>query len=165
LDDWVHYLPTANATLNATATVLLVWGYVLIKLRRETAHKRVMLTAFAVSIAFLICYLIYHKMVGHVVFQGPPNARAFYYVILCSHIPLAFTVPVLACITIYLGYRDRRARHKRWAKWTFPIWLYVSITGVMIYVMLYHLYPAADYPPAAEHLIIEELPLAAGESP
>jgi uncharacterized membrane protein YozB (DUF420 family) len=165
LDDWLHYLPTVNATLNATATLLLVWGYVLIKRRREAAHKRVMLTAFGVSIAFLTCYLIYHAKVGSVRFEGPPDVRIAYLTILVSHILLAITVPVLAGVTIYLGYRDRRARHKRWAKWTFPIWLYVSITGVVIYVMLYHLYPAADYSPAARGLIIEELPLAAGESP
>jgi uncharacterized membrane protein YozB (DUF420 family) len=161
----LHYLPTVNATLNATATVLLVSGYVLIKRRRETAHKRVMLTAFGVSIAFLTCYLIYHFNVGSVRFQGPADVRTVYYIILISHILLAVTVPVLAGVTIYLGYRDRRERHVRWAKWTFPIWLYVSVTGVVIYVMLYHLYPAADFSPAAESLIIEKLPQAAGESP
>ncbi len=165
MDRWVGYLPTVNATLNATATVLLVWGYRLIKHRREMAHKRVMLTAFGVSIAFLTCYLVYHGIAGHVKFQGPPGAAAIYYAILISHVLLAATVPVLAGVTIYLGYRDRRERHKRWAKWTFPIWLYVSITGVVIYLMLYHLYPAADYPAAAEALIIRQLPLAAGESP
>jgi uncharacterized membrane protein YozB (DUF420 family) len=165
LDGWVSYLPTVNATLNATATVLLVWGYWLIKHRREAAHKRVMLSAFAVSIAFLTCYLVYHAFAGHVQFQGPPGVRIFYYGILISHVLLAAAVPVLAGITIYLGYRDRRVRHKRWAKWTFPIWLYVSITGVVIYLMLYHLYPAADFPSPTAGLIIEQLPLAAQETP
>ncbi|HEY1784032.1 MAG TPA: DUF420 domain-containing protein [Pirellulales bacterium] len=160
-------MPTVNATLNATATVLLVVGFVLIKMprRRETAHKRVMLTAFGVSIAFLTCYLIYHFIVGSVRFQGPSDVRTVYYIILISHILLAVTVPVLAGMTIYLGYRDLRQRHIRWAKWTFPIWLYVSVTGVVIYVMLYHLYPSADFAPAAERSIIEKLPQAAGESP
>jgi uncharacterized membrane protein YozB (DUF420 family) len=145
--------------------VLLVAGYVLIKRRREIAHKRVMLTAFGVSIAFLVCYLLYHAMVGSVRFQGPGDVRIVYFTILITHVILAATVPVLAGVTIYLGYRDRRARHKRWAKWTFPIWLYVSITGVVIYLMLYHLYPASDFPAPVEGLIIERLPLAAGESP
>ncbi len=147
--------------------MLLVAGYVLIKRKRrqETAHKRVMLTAFGVSIAFLTCYLIYHFNVGSVRFQGPPDVRTVYYIILISHILLAVTVPVLAGVTIYLGYRDRRQRHVRWAKWTFPIWLYVSVTGVVIYVMLYHLYPPADFSATAENLIIERLPEAAGESP
>ncbi len=125
-----------------------------------------MLTAFFVSIAFLTCYLVYHFNVGSVRFQGPPDVRTVYYIILISHILLAVTVPVLAGVTIYLGYRDfRRAAYVRWAKWTFPIWLYVSVTGVVIYVMLYHLYPAADFPPTAQNLIIEGLPDAAGESP
>lgn len=147
--------------------MLLVVGYVLIKRKRrlELAHKRVMLTAFGVSIAFLACYLLYHFNVGSVRFQGPPDVRTVYLIILISHILLAVTVPVLAGMTIYLGYRDLRERHVRWAKWTFPIWLYVSITGVVIYAMLYHLYPASDFSPAAETLIIEKLPEAAGESP
>jgi uncharacterized membrane protein YozB (DUF420 family) len=149
LSDWIHYLPTVNATLNATATVLLVWGYRLIKARREVAHKRVMLSAFAVSIVFLTCYLLYHYHVGSVRFQGPPAIRALYLAILLTHVLLAAAVPVLAGVTIYLGYRDRRANHRRWAKWTFPIWLYVSITGVVIYVMLYHLYP----PPASASIM------------
>jgi uncharacterized membrane protein YozB (DUF420 family) len=137
----VQYLPTVNASLNATATVLLVIGYWLIKQRREVAHKRVMLTAFGVSMLFLTCYLIYHAQVGHVKFPGPEPIRTAYYVMLISHVLLAAIVPVLAGRTIYLGLRDRRATHRRWAKWTFPIWLYVSITGVLIYFMLYHLYP------------------------
>jgi uncharacterized membrane protein YozB (DUF420 family) len=139
----VHYLPTVNAVLNATAAVLLVIGWLLIKQRRETAHKRVMLTAFGVSIAFLTCYLIYHAQVGSVKFTGPPPIRQIYLTILVTHVALAFTVPFLAARTIYLGLRDRRAEHRRLAQWTFPIWLYVSVTGVVIYVMLYFLYPAA----------------------
>jgi len=147
--------------------VLLIWGYRLIKgrPRRETAHKRVMLTAFGVSIAFLVCYLVYHFNVGSVRFTGPSDVRTVYLIILASHVVLAATVPVLAGMTIYLGYRDRRRQHVRWAKWTFPIWLYVSITGVVIYVMLYHLYPPDELAPPAEARIIEQLPSAAGEYP
>ncbi|HTQ37512.1 MAG TPA: DUF420 domain-containing protein [Pirellulales bacterium] len=138
----IEYLPTVNASLNATATVLLLVGYWLIKRRREVAHKRVMLSAFGVSMLFLACYLTYHAMkTWHTVFGGPQPVRTVYYAMLISHVILAATVPVLAGRTIYLGLCDRRMAHRRWAQWTFPIWLYVSITGVLIYFMLYHLYP------------------------
>jgi uncharacterized membrane protein YozB (DUF420 family) len=139
----VEQLPAVNATLNALATVLLVTGWLLIKARRERAHKITMLSAFAVSCAFLACYLVYHYHVGSVPFAGPAAVRAVYLVILLTHIVLAVTVPFLAGITIYLGLADRRKKHRQLARWTFPIWLYVSVTGVVIYVMLYHLYPPA----------------------
>jgi uncharacterized membrane protein YozB (DUF420 family) len=136
-------LASLNAALNALATVLLLLGYVLIKSGREQAHKRTMLTAFGVSVAFLASYLIYHYQVGgrgtH--FAGTGLVRPVYYAILISHIVLAAAVPVLAVATIALGLRDRRAAHRRWARVTFPIWLYVSVTGVLVYWMLYHLYP------------------------
>ncbi len=140
----VHYLPTVNAALNATATVLLLLGLFLIKRGRETAHKRVMLSAFGVSILFLICYLAYHAQVGSVKFTGPSPVRQIYLTILGTHVVLAATVPFLAGRTLYLGLRDRRVPHRRLAKWTYPIWLYVSITGVVVYVMLYHLYPPCE---------------------
>lgn len=164
MPSWIHWLPTVNATLNALATLLLVAGYRLIKAKHETAHARVMLSAFGVSIVFLACYLTYHALLldrtgqGHVTFQGPPPVAAVYLVILLTHVSLAAIVPVLAGVTIYLGYRDRRARHRRWAKWTFPIWLYVSVTGVVIYLMLYHLYPA----PAATTTMSAAIRQAAG---
>ena len=144
-----HSLVHLNATLNAVAAVLLVIGLVMIKRGRVTAHKRVMLTAFAVSIVFLGCYLWYHYLVGSVKFTHPGAVRYVYYVILLSHVLLAFAVPVLAIWTIYLGLRaqvlpDYRARHRRLARWTYPIWLYVSVTGVVVYAMLYHLWPPAD---------------------
>jgi len=151
----IRLLPTVNAVLNALATVLLLWGYVLIKGRREPAHKRVMITAFVVSILFLTCYLIYHWNVGSVHFEGPPVVRTIYLGILLTHVTLAATVPFLAGATIYLGLRDRRARHRALARWTFPIWLYVSVTGVVIYLMLYHLYPAS-----AAHSIMLRMPTA-----
>lgn len=143
LDLW-RVLPAADACLNAVAATLLIVGYRLIKQRRETAHKRVMLAAFGVSVAFLACYLTYHIGArltgrGELHFAGPLAVRLVYLAILVSHVLLAFTVPVLALATIYLGFADRRAAHRRLARWTFPIWLYVSITGVVIYVMLYHL--------------------------
>ncbi len=138
----VTTLPAINASLNALATVLLIVGYVLIKQRRETAHKWTMLTAFAVSVLFLACYLVYHAQAGSKSFSGPPPVSYVYYSILITHVVLAATVPMLAGLTIWWGYTDQRIRHVRLARWTFPIWLYVSITGVIIYVMLYQLYTA-----------------------
>ncbi len=137
----VEQLPAVNATLNALATALLLIGWTLIKTRRERAHKTVMLTAFAVSVVFLACYLVYHYHVGSVRFQGPAGVRILYLTILVTHVTLAATVPVLAGVTIFWGLTDRRQKHRQWARWTFPIWLYVSITGVVIYVMLYQLFP------------------------
>jgi len=137
----VRDLPAVNASLNATATVLLLVGFYLIKHRRETAHKWTMLSAFVVSILFLICYLIYHAQALHVAFSGPAVARYIYYSILTPHVILAASVPFLAVITIYYGITDQRLRHRRIARWTFPIWLFVSVTGVVVYLMLYHLYP------------------------
>ncbi len=134
-------LATADAILNATATVLLISGYVLIKRRREKAHKWVMLSALGVSIAFLTCYLTYHLTNEPVKFAGTGAIWWAYIVILVSHVILAATVPVLAIWTIILGLKDRRAAHRKLAWWTFPIWLYVSVTGVVVYWMLYHLYP------------------------
>jgi uncharacterized membrane protein YozB (DUF420 family) len=140
-------LPHVNALLNFTATVLLIVGLVLIKRRREAAHRNVMLAAFGTSVAFLVCYLTYH---GGLWYQGLPTSKRFtagppvsylYFAILISHVLLAMAVPVLAIATIYFGLTDQRPRHLRWAKWTFPIWLYVSVTGVVIYLMLYRLYP------------------------
>lgn len=139
-----HPLAHINALLNATATVLLVVGYVLIKQRRETAHKRTMLTAFGVSVLFLISYLAYHVWpVGAQAtpFPGPRSVKLGVYLpLLISHILLAMVVPPLAAVTIYLGLRDKRERHRRLARWTFPIWLYVSVTGVLVYLMLYQIW-------------------------
>ena len=135
----VHQFPAINATLNGTASVLLVTGYTLIRQRRIEAHKRVMLTAFGVSIAFLICYLIYHSQVGSVHYPKTGAIRMVYFTILISHTMLAATVPFLAVITLRRGLTARYDKHRRIARWTFPIWLYVSVTGVVVYVMLYHL--------------------------
>jgi putative membrane protein len=138
----LEHLPAVNASLNATAGVLLVLGLLLIRRRMETAHTFTMCAAFGVSMLFLGCYLYYHFHVGSVKFTGPQPIRTVYLVILLTHVVLAAAVPFLASWTIYLGFRDRRMAHRRWANRTFPIWLYVSITGVVIYFMLYHLYPA-----------------------
>ena len=137
----IQHLPTVNALLNATATVLLLAGYLQIKRRRVTAHRNLMLAAFVVSVVFLACYLFYHWHVGSKKFELTGPIRPLYYAILLTHVVLAAAVPVLAGVTIVLGLRDRREKHRRIARWTFPIWLYVSVTGVIIYLMLYHLPP------------------------
>jgi putative membrane protein len=123
---------------------LLVSGFVLIKRGHERAHKWAMLAALGVSTAFLTCYLTYHLTSEPVRFGGSGAIRPVYFSILISHVALAATVPVLAIWTAVLGLRDRRAAHRKLAWWTFPIWLYVSITGVIVYLMLYHLYPPAS---------------------
>jgi protein SCO1/2/putative membrane protein len=132
-------LPTLNAALNATAAVLIVWGWTLIRRKRIEAHRRVMLTAFGVSILFLISYLIYHYMVGSVRFQKTGTIRTVYLSILLTHTILAAAVPFLATITLVRGLRQRYDKHRRIARWTLPIWLYVSVTGVIVYWMLYRI--------------------------
>ncbi len=152
-----HPLVHLNAGLNALAALLLVVGLVLIRRGRERAHGRVMLTAFFVSCLFLVSYLTYHAMVGSVKFTHPGAVRYVYWAILASHVLLAMTVPFLALMTIYFGLKATgwravsdmpaddlarfRRKHRRLARWTFPIWFYVSITGVVVYTMLYHLWP------------------------
>ena len=133
----VPILATVNATLNATATVLLLRGYSFIRSRQIERHKRTMLAAFAVSIAFLICYVVYHVQVGSVHYTGTGILRPIYYSILITHVLLAATVPVLAPITIRRAWKGEFPRHRAIARWTFPVWLYVSITGVVVYLMLY----------------------------
>ena len=145
MSDLVLILPHVNATLNALATVLLVLGYVQIKRRQELAHKWTMLSCFAVSVAFLACYVTYHILLEGVSKRfpsyPPPLVRTAYYAILLTHVVLAAAVPFLAVATIWLGLADKRIAHRRLARWTFPIWLYVSVTGVIVYLMLYQLYP------------------------
>jgi putative membrane protein len=137
-------LATADAVLNSIAALLLVSGYALIKRGHETVHKWTMLAALGVSSAFLICYLTYHLTAEPTTFGGSGPIRGLYLSILISHVTLAATVPVLAIWTAILGLKDRRRAHRKLAWWTFPIWLYVSITGVIVYLMLYHLYPSVS---------------------
>jgi len=132
-------LPTINAILNATAAILLIWGFTLIRRKRIQTHRKVMITAFATSCLFLVCYLIYHARVGHVDFPKTGPIRAVYFSILGTHTVLAALVPILAIVTLRRGLAARYDRHRRLARWTLPIWLYVSVTGVVVYVMLYHL--------------------------
>jgi len=133
----VHSLPAVNATLNATAAILLLVAYRFIRNGQIQAHRRTMLTAFGVSVAFLICYLIYHSQTGVLHYAKTGTIRYVYFSILTTHTILAATVPVLAIITLRRGLRSDFKRHRRIARWTFPIWLYVSVTGVVVYLMLY----------------------------
>jgi len=136
----ISLLPSINATLNALSAVLLVCGYVLIRRKQIARHRRVMLTAFVTSCLFLVCYLVYHAQVGSVPFHHEGTTlRTVYLSILFTHTVLAATVPVLAIITLRRGLAARYDRHRKIARWTLPIWLYVSVTGVVVYVMLYHM--------------------------
>ena len=133
----VHDLPAVNASLNAVSGVLLVGGYTLMRLRRIDLHRKVMIAAFATSSLFLVCYLVYHAQVGSVPFPRYGFVRSLYFTILITHVVLAATVPPLAIITMTRGLQGRYPQHRRIARWTFPIWLYVSVTGVLVYVLLY----------------------------
>ncbi len=133
----IRDLPTVNASLNGLATILLLYGYSLIRAGKREQHKKVMLSAFAVSAVFLVCYLVYHFNVGSVPYQGQGPMRTVYFTILISHVILAATVPVLTLLTLWRAFQQRFDKHKRIARITFPIWLYVSITGVIVYLMLY----------------------------
>ncbi len=144
LPGWCAALPAVNASLNLLATILLVVGWRLIRAGKREAHRNVMLSAFAVSVVFLACYLVYHAGLHHYTgthgkkFEGVGVARVGYFVLLISHVLLATVVPVLAILTIVRGLRADWERHRRIARITFPVWLYVSVTGVVIYLMLYH---------------------------
>jgi len=133
-------LPALNATLNGTCAILLTIGYVLIRSGRVRQHRRVMIAAFVTSTLFLVSYLIYHANIGSKPFPGTGPIRVVYLAILVSHILLAIAIVPMALITLTRGLRERFDRHVAIARWTLPLWLYVSITGVVVYVMLYKLY-------------------------
>jgi len=133
-------LPALNASLNGLATVLLALGYLFVKLKKIEAHRNLMIAAGATSAAFLASYLVYHFNVGSVKFQGVGGIRYLYFGILISHVLLAMVIAVLVPKTFWHAYKQDFDSHRRIARITFPIWMYVSITGVVIYVMLYQLY-------------------------
>jgi putative membrane protein len=136
-------LPTLNALLNATSAVLVVLAYRAIKRLDIDRHRRLMLSAASVSALFLVSYLTYHAQVGSVRFTAQGLPRLVYFAVLISHTVLAVATLPLVLRTLYLGLKRRDDRHRRIARWTLPIWLYVSVTGVVVYVMLYQLYPPA----------------------
>lgn len=135
----VYDLPALNAALNSLSTVLLITGWFLIRNRKIAAHRAVMITALVTSSLFLTSYLIYHAQVGSVPFRGQGPIRTVYFAILITHTILAATVPFLAAITVWRAYKKRFDRHRAIARWTLPIWLYVSATGVIVYLMLYQM--------------------------
>ncbi len=133
-------LPTVNAVLNSICTVLLVTGWILIRQGRIAQHRAVMIAAFSTSCLFLISYLVYHAQVGSVKFTGQGTIRIVYFTILLTHIVLAAAIVPLVLVTLSRGLKRQDARHRAIARWTMPIWLYVSVTGVLVYLMLYRLY-------------------------
>ena len=135
----VTQLPAVNATLNGIAATLLAAGYVCIRRGRIDLHRRCMLAAFATSALFLASYLVYHAQVGSRPFTGEGPVRVIYFTVLVSHIVLAAAILPLAIVTLRRGLRRDDARHAALARWTLPIWLYVSVTGVAVYWMLYRL--------------------------
>ena len=130
-------LPAVNATLNATSGVFLLIGWLLIRARKPQAHRLAMLAAFATSTLFLVCYVIYHAQVGSVPFTRQGFVRPLYFTILITHVVLAAGVVPMILITMSRGLKGRFLQHRRIARWTFPIWMYVSVTGVLVYVLLY----------------------------
>ncbi|MBV8811609.1 MAG: DUF420 domain-containing protein [Acidobacteriaceae bacterium] len=137
----IHDLPALNATLNGIAAVLLMAGYALIRRKQINAHHKVMWTAFGVSCVFLASYLIYHYNVGVVPFSKLGWVRTFYLWLLATHTVLAGAVPILAIITLTYAQKGKFQKHRALAKWTFPVWLYVSVTGVIVYLLLYQVQP------------------------
>jgi uncharacterized membrane protein YozB (DUF420 family) len=133
-------LPALNASLNGVAGVFLAAGYLFIRRRQITAHRASMLCAFAASSLFLVSYVIYHANAGSRPFPGTGPVRALYFLILITHVVLAAAILPMAIITLSRALRERFDRHVRIARWTLPLWLYVSVTGVVIYVMLYRVY-------------------------
>jgi putative membrane protein len=135
-----YSLAPLNAILNGTATVLLVAGYIFIKRKQVATHRACMLSALVVSAIFLTSYLTYHYHVGEVRFSGTGWVRPLYFLILIPHIALAGLIVPLALATAYFALKARFPTHKKIARWTWPLWIYVSVTGVIIYFMLYQLY-------------------------
>jgi putative membrane protein len=135
----VHSLPAVNATLNAISTVLLVSGFLLIRRRQVAHHRRVMIAACVTSTLFLISYLTYHAQVGSVRFTKSGAIRTVYFTILLTHTILAVTIVPLVLVTLSRGLSKRFDRHRAIARWTLPLWMYVSVTGVIVYLMLYRL--------------------------
>ena len=143
MPDYIPFLPHLNAVLNSTSALLLVSGFRFIRLGRIRAHRNCQLAALFTSILFLISYLTYHFNHGATRFPGQGLVRPFYFVLLISHTILAVVIVPLIMITLYRAARGDFVRHRRIARWTLPLWLYVSVTGVIVYLMLYHLYPSS----------------------
>ena len=148
MKDFIFTLPHINALLNATSGIFLITGYVLIRRRKTNAHRRSMIAAFIASIIFLISYVLYHSLLAYYLGQGPTKfkgegmIRPVYFFILITHTFLAIIIVPFVIITLRRGLKGNYDKHRRIARWTFPLWLYVSVTGVIVYLMLYQIYPS-----------------------
>jgi uncharacterized membrane protein YozB (DUF420 family) len=137
----LHDLPAVNASLNAISAVLLIAGFVLIKRKNRTAHRNCMLGALVASTLFLACYLYYHFHAGRTVFKDPAWFRPIYLALLLTHTTLAVAIVPMILVTVIRAAKQQFDRHKQIARWTWPLWMYVSVTGVLIYYLLYHRFP------------------------
>ena len=142
MPDYIPYLPHLNAFLNTTSAVFLIAGFSFIRARHIKAHRNCQVTAVVTSTLFLISYVTYHYYHGETRFLGQGTVRPFYFAVLISHVILAIVIVPLVIITVYRAARGDFSRHRRIARWTLPLWLYVSVTGVIVYLMLYHIYPS-----------------------
>jgi putative membrane protein len=144
LDAIIPYLPHFQAILNSAATLMLGSGYYFIRQRQRTRHRNCMITALVVSSVFMVSYLTYHAAVGYMPFAGQGMIRPLYFTLLASHVILAAAIVPLVLITVYFALRGNFTRHPRIARWTLPLWLYVSVSGVVIYLLGFHVYPPAS---------------------
>jgi uncharacterized membrane protein YozB (DUF420 family) len=146
--NYIYALPHLNATLNSISAVLLITGFFFIRKLNIAAHKRCMIAAFVTSTLFLISYITYHTLLVYYLGQGPTRFRGegwirpVYFTILITHTILAIAIAPMVLITLIQALRERFDKHRRIARWTFPVWLYVSVTGVLVYLFLYQFYPA-----------------------
>ena len=137
----VSDLPAVNAGLNTLSAILLTCGFVFIKRDKPTAHRNCMIGAFSVSAVFLVCYLTYHAQVGHTSFQDPAWFRPIYLAILIPHVLLAGLIVPMILTALWFAFRGKLEKHRRIAKWTWPLWMFVSVSGVVIYLLLYQIFP------------------------
>jgi uncharacterized membrane protein YozB (DUF420 family) len=141
----VHDLPAVNATLNGLSAILLAAGFICIKRKKVAAHRACMIAAFSTSVIFLICYLTYHYLAGITRFQNPPWFRPWYLTLLTTHTILAAVIVPLILVTLHRALKQRFDLHKQIARWTWPLWMYVSVTGVAVYLILYQIFPQAAH--------------------
>ena len=144
LDEVIPYLPHFQAVLNSAATIMLGAGFYFIRQRQLERHRNCMIAALVISSVFMISYLTYHAAVGYMPFAGQGSIRPFYFTLLASHVILAAAIVPLVLITVYFALRGNFTRHPRIARWTLPLWLYVSVSGVIIYLLGFHAYPPAN---------------------
>ncbi len=140
LDEIISYLPHFQAILNTLATILLAMGYYFIRTQNKNAHRLCMITALIVSTVFMISYLTYHANVGYMSFAGQGAIRPFYFTMLASHVILAAAIIPMVSVTVIYAILGNFSKHPRIACWTLPVWLYVSVTGVLIYILGFHIY-------------------------